>query len=232
MHRRSKALYGISAAVLGLALTACGGEGSGAKSGASGIANGTVNGNAAGSGNGSGNAGAAPASSAPAKAQWAPALALGQPAPQSYATLAGGSGKFQVAATKIVKGTPKMLKDRHFEEQLGDTPYFVYVTYTLKEGKPDSSNPDLNAHAAVFDESGEEVAKRPVVHGGHLEGGCPVGDVYLGWDIGESRTYCSLWIGHSSKQPTRLAWAPDGETAEEYKKAGVSWKWATVPVSR
>ncbi|MGE7387629.1 hypothetical protein ACQKM2_19310 [Streptomyces sp. NPDC004126] len=225
MHRRSTALHGVSAAVLALALTACGGDGGGGKN-TTGNA-GTVR--AGGAGDGAG-APASPSPSASPKAQWGPALTIGQPAPQLYEPNVTDGGKFEVTVQKIVKGTPAMLKNRHFDEKLGDTPYFVYVTYTLKEGKPSYVNSDMNAHARITDETGEPVIKRPDVHSGFLEGGCPVPPVYLGWDVGESHTVCSIWIGPAAVQPTRLAWSPQGDSAEDFKK-GASWKWATVPAT-
>ncbi|ARF52831.1 hypothetical protein B1H19_00195 [Streptomyces gilvosporeus] len=152
---------------------------------------------------------------------------MGKPAPKLYEPEVSGGGRFQVAAKKIVKGTPEQLKEGHLDDEgLGDTPYFVYVTYTLKAGKPEVSNPDLNANAVALDENGEEAAKRPTVHTGYVEGGCPVPDAYTGWDVGESRTLCSVYIGDAAKQPTRLAWNPDAQSADDYKK-GSSWRWTT-----
>ncbi|GGR47093.1 hypothetical protein [Streptomyces netropsis] len=213
MHHRSKVLYGMLASALGIALTACGGDGGGEESGAS-------EGRTAKSGSGK----ASPAT----RVEWSPALAMGQSAPELYEPRNSAGGKFQVTATKVVKGTQKQMKDGHYVEAdrtlEGRTPYFVYVTYLLKEGKPGVANPDLNAHAVVLDENGDTAAKRPVVHSGYVEGGCPVGDIYMGWDVGEKRTLCSIYIGDPSKRPARLAWSTAAETADDYKK-GASWAW-------
>ncbi|MCQ8773162.1 hypothetical protein [Streptomyces telluris] len=223
MHCRSKVLYGMLTTALGIALTACGGNGDGG-----GLEAGAPQESAAESGSGSGSGKASPA----VKAEWSPALAMGQPAPGLYETQVSGGGKFQVTATKIVKGTPKQLKDGHYIDAdrtlEGGTPYFVYVTYTLKEGKPSVVNSDLNSHAVILDENGEKAAERPVVHTGYVEGGCPVGQIYLGWDVGETRTRCSIYIAKAgSPQPARLAWNLNATTADDYKK-GVSWGWTTT----
>ncbi|MEU1818916.1 hypothetical protein ABZ543_27570 [Streptomyces roseifaciens] len=217
MQRRSKVLYGMLTTALGIALTACGGNGGGKEAGA-------PQGSAAESGSGK----ASPA----VRAEWSPALAMGQPAPELYEPQASGGGKFQVTATKIVKGTQKQLKDGHYidaDRNLeGGTPYFVYVTYTLKEGKPSVVNSDLNAHAVILDENGEKAADRPVVHSGYVEGGCPVREIYMGWDVGEKRTLCSIYIAKAaSTQPARLAWSTDATTPDDYKK-GASWGWTTT----
>ncbi|MET9413889.1 hypothetical protein ABZY03_06805 [Streptomyces klenkii] len=220
MHRRSKALYGMLATALGITLTACGGHEGGGEGGKESRAP-----------QESAAKGESGKESPVAKVEWTPALAMGQPAPGLYEPGASGGGKFQVAATKIVKGAQKTLKEGHYIDAdrtlEGGTPYFVYVTYTLKEGKPSVINSDLNSGAVILDENGEKAAERPVVHSGYDEGGCPVGEVYLGWDIGESRTQCSIYIAKTgSKQPARLAWSATATTADDYKK-GASWAWVT-----
>ncbi|MFD7233570.1 hypothetical protein [Streptomyces sp. NPDC059881] len=160
--------------------------------------------------------------------EWSPALTVGQPAAGLFEPHNAPGGKFQVTLDKIVKGTQEQMEDGHFDEGefAGGTPYFVYVTYALKGGQTDVGNPDLNAAAVVLDENGEEAAKRPVSHAGYVEGGCPVAPVWMGWDVGETRTLCSVFIGNGPKQPTRLAWSTDAETADDYKK-GASWQWTT-----
>ncbi|WP_367131303.1 MULTISPECIES: hypothetical protein [Streptomyces] len=225
MHRRrSKVLYGALATALGIVLTACGGNEGG--KGAS-PSQGSAAKSESESENGSGSGKESPA----AKVEWTPALTMGQPAPGLYEPGASGGGKFQVAATKVVKGTQKQLKEGYYVEAdrtlEGGTPYFVYVTYTLKEGKPSVVNSDLNSGAVILDENGEKAAERPVVHSGYGEGGCPVGEIYLGWDIGETRTMCSIYIAKAgAKQPARLAWSATATTADEFKK-GASWAWVT-----
>ncbi|MFF7021774.1 hypothetical protein ACFY97_12235 [Streptomyces klenkii] len=221
MHRRrSKVLYGILTAALGIALTACGGKEGGGEGGKESPASQEAAAK-----------GESGKQSPAAKVEWTPALTMGQPAPGLYETGASGGGKFQVAATKVVKGTEKQLKEGHYIEAdrtlEGGTPYFVYVTYTLKEGKPDVINSDLNSGAVILDENGEKAAERPVVHSGFGEGGCPVGPVYMSWDIGESRTQCSIYIAKAgAKQPARLAWSATATTADDFKK-GASWAWVT-----
>ncbi|WP_190021167.1 hypothetical protein [Streptomyces hiroshimensis] len=201
---------------LGIALTACGGNGSGKESGAP--EEGATK---------SESSKATPA----ARVEWSPALTMGQPAPGLYEPKNSEGGKFQVTATKIVKGTRKQLEEGHYVDAdrnlEGGTPYYVYVTYTLKEGKPSVVNSDLNAQAVVLDENGEPAAERPVIHSGFDEGGCPVDKVYMSWDIGEQRTMCSIYIAKANaKQPARLAWSADATTADDYKK-GASWGWTT-----
>ncbi|OAR25716.1 hypothetical protein A8W25_09175 [Streptomyces sp. ERV7] len=220
MHHRSKALYGVFVTVLGLTLTACGGDGGGGKSGVS-------EGGAA-----KGETGQETPSASPSeKPEWGPALAMGQPAPKLYEPLNTSGGKFQVTAKKIVKGTPQQAKDLNWDtlapgELKGSTPYFVYFTYTLKEGKPQVANPDLGAHAAALDMKGVKVAERPVVHSGFVDGGCEVPPVYMGWDIGETHTLCTVFAGDEAHPPARLAWGTDIETDTDYMKAA-SWKWTT-----
>ncbi|MEV4927366.1 hypothetical protein [Streptomyces roseoverticillatus] len=220
MHRRSKVLYGMLATALGIALTACGGNEGGGEGGKESPAS-----------QESAAKGESGKASPAVKVEWTPALTMGQPAPGLYEPGVSGGGKFQVAATKVVKGTQKQLKEGHYIDAdrtlEGGTPYFVYVTYTLKEGKPSVVNSDLNSGAAILDENGEKAAERPVVHSGYGEGGCPVDQVYMGWDIGESRTQCSIYIAKTgSKQPARLAWSATATTADEFKK-GASWAWVT-----
>ncbi|OKK16039.1 hypothetical protein AMK16_25210 [Streptomyces sp. CB00455] len=223
MHRRSKALYGVLAAVLGVSLTACGGAD--AEGGKSGVPEGRTAKDAAGQPGPS----ASPSASPSDKPQWGPALAMGRPAPKLYEPKNTAGGKFEVTATKIVKGTAEQAKSLHWDKRLpgepkGDTPYFVYITYTLKEGKPGVANPDLGAHAAALDMNGVHVAERPTVHTGYVEGGCTVPPVYMGWDIGETRTLCTVFAGDRSNPPARLAWATDVTTDEDYMR-GASWEW-------
>ncbi|MFD9484773.1 hypothetical protein ACFWBX_12355 [Streptomyces sp. NPDC059991] len=218
MHRRSKALYGVLVTALGLALTACGGDGGGGKPGVS-------EGRAA-----KGETGReSPSASPSAKWEWGPALTMGQPAPKLYEPANTAGGKFEVTAKKIVKGTPEQAKSLHWDtvspgELKGDTPYFVYITYTLKAGKPQVANADLGAHAAALDMNGVKVAERPTVHTGYVDGGCDVPPVYMGWDIGETRTLCTVFAGDESNPPARLAWATNVTTDEDYMKAA-SWQW-------
>ncbi|WP_405779732.1 hypothetical protein OG512_05990 [Streptomyces sp. NBC_01378] len=220
MQRHSRALSGVLATVLGLALTACGGSGDRNESGGS---------KDRGARSDSGQVASGGRQKSPRKpVEWTPALTMGQPAPKLFEPEVSGGGQFQVAASKIVKGTPEQMREGHYsdDEMGGGTPYFVFVAYTLKSGVTDNSNPDLNANAAILDKDGEPAAERPVVHAGTVEGGCPVGDVYMGWDVGETHTLCSVFIGDPSKQPARLAWSTDAETPDEYKK-GSSWEWVT-----
>ncbi|MCX4515643.1 hypothetical protein OHA27_36185 [Streptomyces sp. NBC_01619] len=49
---------------------------------------------------------------------------------------------------------------------------------------------------------------------------------YVGWDAGEKRTLCSVFIGDTSKLPTRLAWSTDAATADDNKR-GASRQWTT-----
>lgn len=165
MRRRSRALHGALVTVLGLALTACGGAGGGEeREGSKGRA--TKDDSVAESPSVS----AAPSPSV----EWSPALSMGQPAAELFEPANSGGGRFQVAVEKMVKGTPEQMKEGYYDGKgLGDTPYFVYVACTLKEGKPAYANSDLNANAVALDEGGEEVAKRPIVHTDYVDGGCP-----------------------------------------------------------
>ncbi|MFF4368170.1 hypothetical protein [Streptomyces sp. NPDC001594] len=215
MRRNSIAVHGVLATVLGVTLTACGGGEGGstavpAPSGAK-----TAGGQAG------------PSQSPSPNATWGPALALGQPAPNLIEGTDGGT--FQVTVQKIVKGGPKQMKAGYYDQhpELGDTPYYVFATYTLKEGKPDHPNANLNLPIHILDENGNEAAQKPVIVSGFEEGGCPVGEVYLGWDIGETRTQCSVWIGSTAKPPARLVWnGKDARTPAEFMKLD-SWKWST-----
>lgn len=150
MHRSSKVLYGVLATILGIALTACDSSAIEEKPSRS-------EDRTAGTGNGK----ASPGTST----EWSPALAMGQSAPGLFEPQNAPGGKFQVALDKIVKGTQEQMEEGHLnkDEFVGGTTYFVYVTYTLKGGQTDVGNLDLNAHAAVLDENGEEAAKRPVI---------------------------------------------------------------------
>ncbi|MFG2716563.1 hypothetical protein ACGFX2_39530 [Streptomyces goshikiensis] len=222
MHRRTQALYGALTTLLAISLTACGGGEGGAKSG---IAE-----ERAADGESSPQTPSATPSETPSvKPKWGPALAMGQPAPTLYEPANTMGGKFEVTATKIVKGTPAQAKSLHWDKRMpgeptGDTPYFVYFTYTLKEGKPQVANVDLGAHAAALDMNGAKVAERPTVHTGYVEGGCTVPPIYLRWDIGDSRTLCTVFAGDPSNPPARLAWSTDVTTDEDYMK-GASWEW-------
>ncbi|MFF2195273.1 hypothetical protein [Streptomyces sp. NPDC058157] len=228
MHRRSKALYGLLATALGMTLTACGGAGGDAKSGATGA--GAAKGGAAQGSSAQGGAGpespAAP--SASKKPGWGPALPLGRPAPALYEPGVTGGGKFEITVSKIVKGTAKQAKALYWDrsvpgEVTGDTPYFVFLTYTLKEGKPAYSNADLGAGAQALDENGVQVAKRPEIHTGFVEGGCPSDTpIYMGWDVGETHTFCTVFAGYESKPPTRLFLSAGSEG--DFTK-GTSWAW-------
>lgn len=218
MHRRSEALYGVLASVLAISLTACGGDGGGAKSGPS--AERPPDGQTSRQ-----TPSASPSATPSAKPTWGPALALGQPAPNLYEPEMTMGGKFEVTATKIVKGTPAQAKSLHWDKRMagepaGNTPYFVYFAYTLKDGKPHAANVDLGAYAAALDMNGVKVAERPTVHTGYVDGGCPVPPIYLRWDMGENRTLCTVFAGDASNPPARLAWGTD----EDYMK-GASWEW-------
>ncbi|WFB10509.1 hypothetical protein LRS74_28355 [Streptomyces sp. LX-29] len=214
MHRRFSIRFGLMAAVLGISLTACGGDGDGGTREPLGAEDGRAT-TAAG--------GESPA--VKYTPQWEPALAMGESAPGLYES---DSGKFQIAAQKVVKARPDVLENyvAHDRTLEGGTGYFVYVTYTLKEGSS-TGNPDLNLGIGIYDETGHTVAERPTVHSGYEEGGCPVASIYLGWDIGETRTLCSMYIAKAGKPtPTRLAWASETYGIGIYK-SGPSWKWAT-----
>ncbi|QSY49203.1 MULTISPECIES: hypothetical protein [Streptomyces] len=219
MHRRSKTLYGVLVTVLGITLTACGGAGGGEKSG-------VPEDSSAKGATGQESPSVRPSK----KPEWGPALAMGRPAPKLYEPQNTEGGKFEVTATKIVKGTAAQAKYLHWDqsspgELKGNTPYFVYIACTLKEGKPQVANPDLGAHAAALDMNGVKVAARPVVHSGFVEGGCEVPPVYMSWDIGETRTLCTVFAGDESNPPARLAWdTTDMTTVEDYMKAA-SWEW-------
>ncbi|MEU1075591.1 MULTISPECIES: hypothetical protein [unclassified Streptomyces] len=220
MHRRSTPLYGVLLALLGLTLTACGGD---AESGNPGISEGRpVKG---------GSSQESPSASASPKGEWGPALAMGQPSPKLYQPANTGGGTFEVAAKKIVRGTREQAKSLHWDtvapgELMGDTPYFVYFTYTLKAGKPQSPNADLGAHAAALDKNGVKVADRPTVHTGYVDGGCEVPPVYMGWDVGETHTLCTVFAGNASNPPKRLVWTTALSTDKDYMKAA-SWEWTT-----
>ncbi|MGW1947061.1 hypothetical protein ACWCRC_22415 [Streptomyces sp. NPDC001940] len=144
----------------------------------------------------------------------------GPTAPKLFEPEVSGGGKFQVAATKIVKGTLEQMREGHYSDRrTGRRHPVLHVRGVHPQvGVPDNSNPDLNANAAILDNDGEPAAERPVVHAGTVEGGCPVGDVYMGWDVGETHTLCSVFIGDPSKQPARLARSTDADTPDEYKK--------------
>ncbi|MGW2079067.1 hypothetical protein ACWCOW_19340 [Streptomyces sp. NPDC001939] len=60
----------------------------------------------------------------------------GPTAPKLFEPEVSGGGQFQVAATKIVKGTMEQMREGHYsdDELGGGTPYFVFVAYTLKSG--------------------------------------------------------------------------------------------------
>ncbi|MFJ8543745.1 hypothetical protein ACIRFH_17290 [Streptomyces sp. NPDC093586] len=218
MLRRSTVLRTVLVTALGITLTACGGDGSGQEGGE------TSSPATAGAATGE-SSGKSPA----AAVEWSPALTLGQPAPKLYSPDVTGGGTFQVTAEKIVEGTREQMEEGHYDEGelAGGTPYFVYVTYTLKEGDVAVANADLNANAAVLDENGEPAAQRPEVHTGYVEGGCPVADIHSGWEVGEKRTVCSIFIADPSKKPARLAWSTDAETADDHKR-GASWAWSTT----
>ncbi|MFE7620350.1 hypothetical protein [Streptomyces sp. NPDC057496] len=226
MHRRSKTLHGAVVTVLAvLALTACGGGEDSDE-----IVYSKNGGTAGEARRESPAAEKTPAAeeTRPAEAKWGPGLTPGQPAPGLYEPGNTGGGKFEVAVTKVVKGTVEQMKGGGYDESdlAGDTPYFVYVDYTLKEGKPTSFNVDLNAHVGVLDEKGEQVAERPVVHTGYVDGGCPVADIYMGWDIGEKHTVCTVFVGEAANPPARLVWTAEEPVDRDYTKIP-SWKWAT-----
>ncbi|MFD0118866.1 hypothetical protein [Streptomyces sp. NPDC059753] len=67
----------------------------------------------------------------------------GPTAPKLFEPEVSGGGQFQVAATKIVKGTMEQMREGHYSDNElgGGTPHFVFVAYTLKSGVPDNSNP-------------------------------------------------------------------------------------------
>ncbi|MCF3182088.1 hypothetical protein IPZ70_19375 [Streptomyces polychromogenes] len=228
MHRRSKALYGLLATALGITLTACGGSGGDTKPAAPGA--GAAKGGSALGGSVLDEPGQATPSAVPAskKPGWGPPLPLGRPAPGLFETGVTSGGKFEVTVSKIVKGNAKQAKAMYWDKRTpgeikGDTPYFVFLTYTLKEGKPSVSNADLGAGAYALDENGEKVAERPVIHTGLVEGGCPSDTpIYMGWDVGETHTFCTVFAGNESKPPTRLFLGSGSE--DEYTK-GTFWAW-------
>ncbi|MGW6971676.1 hypothetical protein [Streptomyces sp. NPDC054952] len=217
MHRRSKVRYGLMATALSLTLTACGGSGESSEA-----AGGPQNPGAGDSAKPS----AAATSSAPAKVEWSPALTMGQPAAGLYESPNASGGKFEIAPQKIVAGKPGQLRIGEFDvrEEAKGTPYFIFVKYTLKEGKPASPNPLLSASLAVLDENGEKLGINTVDL--NEENGCTVPEIYLGWDAGEARTLCSTIVLDGTKQPARLAWHADAVTPDDYKK-GPSWTWTT-----
>lgn len=213
MQRPSKARYGLLATALSLTLTACGGSGGGGEE-------------TGGPKNPAAGDSPAATKSAAAKVEWSPALSMGQPAPGLYESQNAAGGKFEIAAQKIVAGKPGQLKIGDFDvrEAAKGTPYFIFVTYTLKEGKPEKPNPLLSANLAVLDENGEKFGLDTVDL--DEDNGCKVPEIYLGWDAGETRTLCSTVVLDGSKQPARLAWNADAMTPDDYKK-GPSWKWTT-----
>ncbi|HEY9372660.1 hypothetical protein [Streptomyces sp.] len=213
MHRSSKAAYGILAVALGVALTACGDD------------SGTASSTDRAATTKSEQPNASP--SASASATWGPALALGQPGPMLYESSAGG--KFEITVQKIVKGGPEQMPKLHPElfDKPADTPYFVFAKYTLKEGEPSQPNPKLTDVFAILNENGEEVAEQPAIRPVPDENGCPNEEIYLSWDIGETRTLCTAFVGNASKPPTRLVWnGVDARTPDEFKKL-TSWQWST-----